>query len=508
MKRNILFQSMIPAALLGLSSCSQPEVKTTPPNIIYILADDMGYGDVKALNPESKIPTPHLDRLVGEGIHFTDAHSNSAVCTPTRYGILTGRYCFRSRLKSGVLVGHEPGLIEPGRTTIGSLMQKAGYYTGCIGKWHLGLDWARKDSTQPLWHGGNLWDMFHTENVDYAAPVGGGPNTHGFDYSYIIPASLDIAPYTYIEDGKVTAPVTRHVPYFKDEKARGIWYRHGDIAEDFDHTTVLQTLTDKAIAFIDKATTKKQPFLLYLPFTSPHTPWFPSKEYDGISQAGVYGDFVAMTDGMVGRVLKALDDQQLADNTLIIFTSDNGSHWLESDIETFCHRANAHFSGKKSDVWEGGHRVPFIARWPKAIQANTKSDEVICTTDLLATCAELTGQVLAANEGEDSYSILPLLKGERAASTPLREATVHHSVNGTFAIRKGQWKFIDARGSGGWSLPEEKVAEDAPAGQLYNMVTDPSEQTNLYDQHPEIVNELKTLLEKFKTQGYSRPIEH
>ncbi len=505
MKQSTLIKSIIPTALMAITGCSQPEEKAIPPNIIYILADDMGYGDVKALNPQSKIPTPHLDRLVGEGIHFTDAHTNSAVCTPTRYGILTGRYCFRSRLKSGVLVGHEPSLIEPGRTTIGSLLQEAGYFTGCVGKWHLGLDWAKKDSTLPLWHGGNLWDMFNTENVDYAAPVPGGPADHGFNYSYIIPASLDIAPYVYVENGEVTAPVNKQAPFFKDEKARGMWYRRGDIAADFDHTTVLQNLTDKAVSFIDKAAKKKQPFLLYFPLTSPHTPWFPSKAYEGISKAGVYGDFVAMTDGMVGRILESLDAHQLTENTLIIFTSDNGSHWLESDIESFKHRANAHRIGMKSDVWEGGHRVPFIARWPKAIPADSKSDEVICTTDLLATCAELTNQTLANDEGEDSYSILPTLLGQSSDKT-LREATIHHSVNGTFAIRKGKWKFIDAKGSGGWSLPENKVAEGAPAGQLYDMQADPSEQTNLYTQHPEIVQELKVLLEKYKAQGFSRPI--
>jgi len=493
-------------SVLTLLSCQSKQTTTTPPNIIYILADDMGYGDVKALNKDAKIPTPNLDRLTNEGMHFTDAHSNSAVCTPTRYGILTGRYCFRSRLKRGVLVGHEPALIEPNQTTVGTLLKNAGYYTGCIGKWHLGLNWAKKDSTQPLWHGGNKWDMFNTDNVDYAAPVKGGPSDHGFDYSYIIPASLDIAPYTYIENGQVTAPVNRQVPFFKDEKARGIWYRRGDVADDFNHTTVLQDLTDKAIAFIDKAASKKQPFMLYFPLTSPHTPWFPSEEYVGVSQAGVYGDFVAMTDGMVGRVLKALDDHHLAENTLVIFVSDNGSQWLETDIETFNHHANAHFSGTKSDVWEGGHRVPFITRWPKAITPGSQSDEVICTTDLLATCAELTDQKLNNNEGEDSYSILPLLLGQESSSD-LREATIHHSVNGIFAIRKGQWKFIDAKGSGGWSLPEDKVAADAPPGQLYNMDKDPSEKTNLYTQHPEIVNELKALLEKYKEQGHSRPMD-
>lgn len=497
MIQNPFLKIAFAATLAFLAACTQPLKQPQSPNIIVILADDMGYGDVKALNPESKIPTPHLDRLVGEGMHFTDAHTNSAVCTPTRYGLLTGRYAFRTRLKSGVLVGHEPSLIEAGRTTIGSLMQKAGYTTACIGKWHLGLDWARKDTTRQLWEGDNLWDIQNTENVDYAAQVDGGPADHGFDYSFIIPASLDIAPYVYIENGQVTASVSRQVANFKDDRARGIWYRHGDVADDFDHTTVLQTLTGKAEEFIAEASKKEKPFLLYLPFTSPHTPWFPSEEYMGTSEAGVYGDFVAMTDGMVGRVLKMLDEKGLADNTLLFFTSDNGSHWLQRDIDTFDHRANHIFAGMKSDVWEGGHRVPFIARWPGSIEAGTHSGEVICTTDFLATFADLANQQLPNGEGEDSFSFLPMLLGEKTDS-PLREVTIHHSINGTFAIRKGDWKYIAAGGSGGWSLPEDKVPGDAPAAQLYNMVNDPEEKFNLIESHPAIVQELTGLLESYE----------
>ncbi|TAJ15779.1 sulfatase [Marinilabiliaceae bacterium JC017] len=492
--------------LTAAGGCQQIQ-KQTPsasPNIIYILADDMGYGDVKALNQASKIPTPNLDRMVNEGLSFTDAHSNSAVCTPTRYGILTGRYCFRSRMKSGVLVGHEPSLIEPGRPTVGTLLQKAGYQTACIGKWHLGLDWAKKDPSQPLWHGGNLWDMENTENVDYAATVNGGPADHGFDYSFIIPASLDIAPYVYVENKQVTAPVSRKVPFFKDEKARGVWYRKGDIADDFDHTTVLQTLTEKAVHFISEASKKEQPFFLYFPMSAPHTPWFSAKEFQGKSQAGVYGDFVVMVDAMVGKILATMD-KKTADNTMIIFTSDNGSNWLPQDIEQFNHRANGPYIGMKSDVWEGGHRVPFIVRWPKSIKGASRSNEVICTTDLMATCAALTNQRLANDAGEDSYNLLPVLQGKKL-NQPLREATVHHSVNGTFAIRKGEWKYIAAKGSGGWSLPENKVAPDAPEGQLYNMTDDPTEQHNLYNQMPEKVAELKALLKKYRSQGYSRPM--
>ncbi len=494
-------QFVFAVLIIALVSCQKKQPATPPPNIIYILADDMGYGDIKAINPESKIPTPHLDKLVYEGMHFTDAHSNSAVCTPTRYGTLTGRYCFRSRLKNGVLTGHEPALIESDRPTVASVLKKAGYQTACIGKWHLGLNWAKKDSTLPLFHGGNLWDIKNTENVDYAAPVKGGPLALGFDYSFIIPSSLDIAPYVYLENDKATSPVTKHVPFFKDDKARGIWYRHGDTAEDFDHTTVLQTITDKAVNFIHQAN-KEKPFFIYFPLTSPHTPWFPSEEYNGISGAGVYGDFVSMTDGMVGQIMQALNTLKIADNTLVIFTSDNGSHWLPTDITEFEHLANDKFSGMKSDVWEGGHRVPFIAHWPNAIRTASVSDKTICSTDLLATCAEINNLHIPRS-AEDSYSFLSELTGHKS-DLKKRELTIHHSVNGTFAIRKGDWKLIDTKGSGGWSLPKNKCKADTPPQQLYNIKQDPKEQHNLYIEHPEKAEELNSLLKPFKQGNEAR----
>jgi len=465
------------------------------PNIIYILADDMGYGDIKALNSQSKIPTPHLDKLVENGMHFTDAHSNSAVCTPTRYGTLTGRYCFRSRLKSGVLVGHEPALIEDSTATVASVLQIANYQTACVGKWHLGLNWAKKDVNQPLFYGGNLWDIENTDNVDYNSPVDGGPNNIGFDYSFIIPASLDIAPYLYLENNKATASVNRQVPFFKDETARGIWYRRGDVANDFDHSTVLQKITEKAVNFIQSSSTD-QPFFLYFPLTSPHTPWLPSDEFKGRSEAGVYGDFVSMTDAMVGQIVSTLSEKGITDNTLLIFTSDNGSHWLPSDINQFNHRANADYSGMKSDIWEGGHRVPFIAHWPANIIAGSQSDALLCSTDLLATCAQIIGIEKPAS-ARDSYSFLGALKQENFEENKDR-VVIHHSVNGTFALRKGDWKLIDAKGSGGWSLPEKQCDENMPPQQLYNIKTDEMEQNNLYLQHPEKVKELNALLWKYK----------
>ena len=314
------------SSVLLLLSCNgqkkeQEANEAAYPNIVYILADDLGYGDIQAYHAESKIQTPALDSLANEGIMFTDAHSGSAVSTPTRYGILTGRYAFRSRLKSGVLVGHSPSLIEPGRETAASLLRKSGYATACIGKWHLGLDWARIDTTKPLFTG-NEWDIKDTQNVDYTAQVHGGPSDHGFDYSYIIPASLDIAPYVYIENGWVNSPVRTHVPDWHDDRAHGMWYRHGDKADNF----------------------------VYFPLTAPHTPWLPSEAFEGKSEAGVYGDFVCMVDDVVRQIRQALAASGQLENTILIFTSDNGSSWTAQDIEETGHRANAE---TKAELFEG-----------------------------------------------------------------------------------------------------------------------------------------------------------
>jgi len=447
------------------------------PNIIYILADDMGYGDLTCLNPESKIQTPNMDRIANEGIYFTDAHSGSAVCTPTRYGILTGRYCWRTSLKSGVLWGHSPLLIKDGRETVASVLKKHGYRTGCVGKWHLGL-------------GGE-------KQADYFKPLDSGAHTVGFDYSYIIPASLDIPPYLYIENGTPVESPTDSVAGFKDG---GVFWRNGRIAPNLTFESVLPTFTEKATEFIDDCAKKEEPFFLYFPLTAPHTPWVPTKEFQGKSDAGIYGDFVAQVDWTVGQVLKKLDEHNLADNTLIFLTSDNGSD--ERYIgEQYRHEANYIFRGQKSDAWDGGHRVPFLARWPKRIKARSKSDETVCLTDLIATVAAIVGEELPADAGEDSYNILPALEG-KAGSTPIRQATVHHSVDGTFAIRQGDWKLIYCKGSGGWSLKEDDAPQEAP-WQLYNMKDDIREAKNLYHEFPEIVERLDALLTTYKEEGKS-----
>ena len=460
----------------------------TKPNIVYILADDLGYGDVSCLNPESKIATPNMDRLAKAGVIFSDAHSNSAVCTPTRYGILTGRYCWRSPLKSGVLQGYSEPLIEPGRMTVASFLHGHGYATACVGKWHLGLGWE---------HGGKTASE---KNVDFSKPLSAGPHTVGFECSHIIPASLDMDPYVYIENGKVVELPTSRV----SDSPRPAYYRGGLCAPSFKHGTVLAELTKNAEAYIDeRGKDKTKPFFLYFPLASPHTPHVPREEFRGKSRAGNYGDFVVETDWTVGRILEALQRNGLDENTLVVITSDNGAHTEPLNLEKqYDHRGNYIYRGQKSDAWDGGHRIPFVARWPGRIRPGTSCGQTICLTDLLATCAAILKIDLPDDAGEDSADMLPLLLG---GDGPVREATVHHSIAGRFAIRQGPWKLVLCKGSGGWSLEEKDVPADAPPMQLYNMQDDPRERENLYAAHPEIVARLKDLLAKYEREGRSVP---
>lgn len=467
------------------------------PNIIYILADDMGYGDISSLNSESGIQTPHMDRIVKEGIHFTDAHSNSAVCTPTRYGILTGRYAWRSRLKKGVLWGYDPPLIESERTTVASFLHENGYKTACVGKWHLGLGWQAKDPTKPIateyaWN--KVFKKGDDSNVDFSKPAT-GPNQLGFDYSYIIPASLDMTPYVYLENGKATKLPTQYTAGRDPAvSGRGVFWRAGEVAPDFDFHQVLDHLTEKAVGYIEEQG-KDIPFFLYFPLTAPHTPWLPTEEVKGKSRTGTYGDFVTQVDNTVGAILKVLDEKKMVDNTLIIVTSDNGSHWNELDKAQYAHRANFIYRGQKADIFEGGHRIPFMARWPDRIAKNSSSNQTISTTDLLATIAGVLEKNLPEKVGEDSFDMLPALFGIN--KDPIRGYTIHHSLEGYFSIRRGKWKLTTALGSGGFTDPVRiETYENGQAGTLFDIESDPHEEKDLYTKHPEIVAELQTLLEK------------
>jgi arylsulfatase A-like enzyme len=477
--------TLVPAVALVLAASAAAAEPARKPNLVLILADDLGYGDPRCYNAASKVPTPNLDRLAAQGLRFTDAHTPCAVCTPTRYGLLTGRYCWRTRLKRGVLQGYSPALIEPGRLTLASLLKRHGYATACVGKWHLGL--GDRDKT------------------DYDKPLSPGPNAVGFDYFFGIPASLDMPPYVFVENERVTEAPTATVgdSAMRRHGGKGFW-RAGAIAPGFKHADVLPKITEKALAWLAKQS-KGRPFFLYFALTAPHTPWLPTPEYEGKSGAGPYGDFVAQVDAVAGRVLQALDDARLADDTLVIFTSDNGAHWLPSDIEKWKHRANDGLRGQKADIWDGGHRVPFIVRWPGRVPAGKTSDELICLTDVLATAAALIGDKLPPGAGEDSFDILPVLLGKKREGA-VREAVVHQSGDGTLGIRQGPWKLATALGSHGFSAPRNiQPRPGGPQGQLYNLAGDSTEQHNLWLEKPEVVKRLSGLLEKYKADGRSRP---
>ena len=494
---------IIPTTILVMACNVQEQQSENPslPNILYILADDMGYGDVGALNPDSKIPTPHLNRLASEGMVFTDAHSPSAVCTPTRYGILTGRYCFRTRLTSGVLVGHSPSLIEPGRLTVASLLKQSGYHTACVGKWHLGLDFKKKDHEKPLTDGDG-WTETITANVDYTAPIDGGPADHGFDYSFILPSSLDIQPYFYIRNRHIVNPNMISIPGSPDERSQGVFWREGDASTDFDFYKVLPDFTGEALDYISRhqESDPEAPFFLYLAYAAPHTPWVPVNEFRGTSDAGLYCDFVAQVDHSTGKILDLLDSLGISENTLVIFTSDNGAYWRPENIREFDHRSNFIFSGMKSDLWEGGHHIPFIARWPSHIEPGVTNNQLVSLTDLMATCADITGFKLPYNAGEDSFSHLPAFLGGQDYQGA-RKHLVMQSHDGRYAIREDNWKLILSKGSGGWS---EEGKPDDPDIQLYDLERDIREQHNLYRDNPGQVEKLKAMLDMFKEERRSR----
>ena len=466
-----------------------------PPNIVFILADDMGYGDVQALNPNSPIPTPHLNRLAAQGITFTDAHTPSAVCTPTRYGLLTGRYAWRTRLKQGVLNGYGESLIEPGRQTVASFLQRHGYHTGMVGKWHLGLGFAKTADG----------------SFDFSKPVSDGPHTRGFKYSFIIPASLDFPPYIYIRDGAierfplVTQPAQKFPAFL----------RRGERQSDLIMESVLDDLAFEAVRYIKQRSAVDQPFFLYLALTAPHKPVLPHRRFRDRTTAGPYGDFVAQVDATVGDVIKAVDNSGAADNTLLIYTSDNGSfmyrldrsdnvdHVDDETIQAYRsdrHRANHVFRGTKADIWEAGHHVPFFVRWPGRIEPGSKATDTICLTDFFSTISEIVGEDLPDETAEDSFSFLKQIKGCRK-KTP-RAPVIHHSARGMFAVREGKWKLVLGNGSGGREKPV-----GVPFGkpyQLFDLSADIGESTNVIAQHAEVAERLEKAFADIRSNGRSR----
>ncbi|MFV0606898.1 MAG: sulfatase family protein [Niabella sp.] len=486
MKRFFILIGVLPLLLTACATTKNSAVKK--PNIIYILTDDLGYGDVGAFNKNSKIKTPGFDELATKGMIFTDAHSSSAVCTPTRYGILTGRYNWRSTLKNGVLYGESDALINPDRMTVATILKQKGYNTAYIGKWHLGWNWAKDTKGK----------------IDFSKPVQEGPNVNGFDYAYGFCGSLDMPPYVYVENGKPTAIPTKET---ENEDYQAMW-RKGLTAPDFVHEQAMPNFFKRAFKYINEQAKSDKPFFLYLPLPSPHTPILPTENWKGKSGLNPYADFVMMTDYYVGLLQEVVKKAGIDDNTIIIFTSDNGCSPRAKFEELIAkgHNPNYIFRGSKADIFEGGHHIPLIVKWPKTIKAGTICNQTVCLTDLMATCADINNVKIPDNAAEDSYSMLPLFKNP-VSKAYKRSTTIHHSINGSFAIRKGQWKLILCPDSGGWSdpTPAQSKKLNLPAVQLYNLETDPGETKNVYDKYPNIVKELKANITKEILQGRSTP---
>jgi len=482
--------------LFGWYGCTNKHHQVAHPNIIYILADDLGYGDVSCFNPHSKIATPNIDGLARDGMKFTDAHTSSSVCTPTRYGILTGRYNWRSPLKKGVLYGMSDALIPTTRTTVAAMLKNSGYRTAFIGKWHLGWQWTLKEGTT------NRSPNFN--DIDYTRPIGHAPNDLGFEYAYGHPASLDMPPYVYVENKMTTQPPDTTTVNTGEYS----WWREGPTGTDFVHEEVTPHFFKKSMDYIRQRAEEDDPFFLYLPLPSPHTPILPVGKWKGASNLNPYGDFVMMIDDYIGRLMQVLEETGIEENTLIIFTSDNGCS-PEANfelLESKGHYPSHQFRGHKADIYEGGHRVPFIARWPAKIEKGSICDATICTTDFFATCADIVNCSIPDTEGEDSFSMMALLT--RNSSQSSRKATIHHSINGSFAIRKGKWKLIMCPGSGGWSFPRpdnEAAMDTLPRLQLYNLEKDPKEEQNVYANYPDTVSVLKDLLIEDIQKGRSTP---
>ncbi len=475
------------------------------PNVIVILADDLGYGDLSCYNAQSKIRTPHLDALAKQGMRFTDAHAPSSVCTPTRYSLLMGRYPWRSRLKSGVLRPLDPPLIESGRLTLPAMLKAQGYRTAIIGKWHLGWDWATVDGQPAAITPNGL------SNVDFTKPIANGPLTRGFDYFFGVDLP-NFPPYVFIENDRTQGIPTEPIPSDNPDINR-----NGPMMKDWDPVKILPAITDRAVRYVEEQGKTAQPFFLYFALTSPHYPVVPTAEFKGKSQAGVYGDFVEQTDAAVGAVLAALKRSGAEKNTLVIFTSDNGPE-VASEVKVGAYdriRQSQHTSmngwrGVKRDSWEGGHRVPFIARWPGRVPAGKVSQDLIGHLDLMATLATWLNYKLPESAAPDSFDQTASLLGKKR-SAPVRDALVYHEANGHLALRKGNWVLVDSATCGDgnkepeWFRRARGAHDCAGPGALYDLRTDPAQTKNLYAAQPDKVRELKALLDEMRQVERTAP---
>jgi arylsulfatase A-like enzyme len=486
---------------LQAAESSAKALPSTPPNVLVILADDLGYGDVHCYNLQrGKIPTPNMDRLAAEGMRFTDAHSSSGVCSPSRYALLTGRYHWRTRLQQGIVPVWGAPLIAPDRLTVASLARQYGYRAACIGKWHLGRDWPITQEQREYFTGlGGKAGGGEVSTTDahratwrdvFSRPIPGGPTTRGFD-EYFGTDVPNWPPYCFIENDRTVGIPSELLPAEKLVKNQASL--QGPALQGWQLETILPTLGGRATDFIHRIATAKQPFLLYLPLTSPHTPLAVNEQWLGKSGLNLYADLVMETDAIVGRVLEALRESGAAQNTIVLFTSDNGcAPYIGVDeLESKGHFPSGPLRGYKGAVFEGGHRVPFIVRWPGVVKPGAVCGQLVHQADLMATLADILGTRLPDSAGEDSFSLLPLLKG---GDRPVREHAVSCSSSGIPGLRRGPWKLILER--------DPKAKTDV---QLYNLDNDIGEEMNLAAEKPELVAEMRALMERLVANGRSTP---
>ncbi|MDO8541571.1 MAG: arylsulfatase [Opitutaceae bacterium] len=474
----------------------------TRPNIVILYADDMGYGDVAIQNSESKIPTPNLDQLAREGMRFTDAHSSSGVCTPSRYALLTGHFHWRKF--HGIVNSFGPSVFDPAELTLPEMLQAQGYRTACIGKWHLGWNWEaiKRPDAKPNPKTGYAPDAF-----DWSRPIPGGPRDNGFDY-YFGDDVPNFPPYTWFENDRVLIPPTEPLA-ITQQTAEGNWEaRPGPMAAKWDFHAVMPKLTERTVQWVGEQRGKPQPFFLYVPFTSPHAPIVPSPEFVGKSKAGGYGDYVMQTDAAVGRILRALDQHGFRENTIVIFTADNGPERYAYDrIRNFQHRSSGPLRGLKRDLWEGGHRVPFMVRWPGNVPRNEVSSALMSQVDIMGTIAAVTGYALPPRQAEDSHDLLAVWKN---ASVPgPRHTLVHNTQPNGYALRHEHWLLVAAPTGGvsavpAWFDQQFGYKPNSQPGELYDLAGDLAEQHNLYADNPGKVAELTALLARVRERGQVR----
>lgn len=494
--RNQLCVCALLAAVSATTNQNTFASEAEKPNIVIILADDFGVGDIQAHYPENKIATPHLDRLVREGRSFTDAHTSSAVCSPTRYGLLTGRYNWRTRLQEWVIAAYEPPLIAEGRPTLPGFLRQHGYHTACIGKWHLGWEWAGPQRSR-MTEKHNGLALLHW---DFTKPIAGGPTDRGFEYYFGVDLP-NLPPFTYIENDHVLIQPTAK---FQPDPNEGVVLPNGfagaPAAPNWRMQDILPEITQRAVRYVQDRAKEKQPFFLYFAMTSPHEPIVPSQDFRGKSGIAPIADFVMETDWSAGQVIKAIDEAGLANDTLIVFTADNGhSHYTGwEQLIAAGHQPSGPYRGHKGDIWEGGHRVPLVVRWPGHVEAGTASDRLVCLTDLFATCAEIIGTEPPAEGAEDSLSFLPALLGK--SHTEGRTTLISHSNFGEFAYRDGPWKLA-------WRLSERNLEQSRgkpTVPELYNLDLDVGERTDVSGTHPDIVQRMSKELRTLIDRGTSR----